>query len=162
PIPFYAEMGSLNPLVVTPAAAASRAAEIAEGYVGSFTLGAGQFCTKPGLLFAPADTSLRIELASRVAELGGSVLLNAGIADAFSAGAPRLTDHPGVEIVGAGSGPLAPVLFPVRAPALTGPLLEECFGPAAILVTYENEAELLAALAGLEGNLTATIHAEEG
>ena len=164
PIPFYAEMGSLNPLVVTPAAAAERAAEIAEGYVASFTLGAGQFCTKPGLVFVPAGEAgrrFRAEAARRVAELGGMVLLNAGIRDAFSEGAERLGGASGAEVVATGNGPLAPVLVAVRAPDLNGPLLEECFGPAAVLVEYADEEELLAVLSSLPGNLTATIHAGE-
>src|SRR6478752_3908927 len=58
PIPFYGELGSLNPVVVTPAAAAARAADIAAGFLASFTLGAGQFCTKPGVLLAPEDSTL--------------------------------------------------------------------------------------------------------
>jgi NADP-dependent aldehyde dehydrogenase len=164
PIPFYAEMGSLNPLVVTPAAAAERAEQIAEGYVASFTLGAGQFCTKPGLVFVPAGEAgrrFRAEAARRVGELGGMVLLNAGIRDAFSAGVERLAGAGGVEVVAAGNGPLAPVLVAVRAPDLSGPLLEECFGPAAVLIEYAGEEELLVTLASLPGNLTATIHAGE-
>jgi NADP-dependent aldehyde dehydrogenase len=161
PIPFYAEMGSLNPLVVTPAAAGERAASIAEGYVASFTLGAGQFCTKPGLAFVPAGSPLRAELAGRVGELGGTVLLNAAISDAFGEGVDRLTGRPGVEVVAAGKGSLSPVLLAVRAAALSGPVLEECFGPAAILVEYESEEELLGALASLPASLTATVHAGE-
>jgi NADP-dependent aldehyde dehydrogenase len=164
PIPFYAEMGSLNPLVVTPTAAAERAAAIAEGYVASFTLGAGQFCTKPGLAFVPAGPAgsrLRAELARRVGSLGGTVLLNEGIGSAFGQGVERLAGQSGVEVVAAGEGPLSPVLFAVRASALSGPLLEECFGPAAVLVEYEGEEELLRALATLPGNLTATVHTGE-
>jgi NADP-dependent aldehyde dehydrogenase len=164
PIPFYAEMGSLNPLVVTPAAAGERAAEIAEGYVASFTLGAGQFCTKPGLVFVPAGEAgqrFRAEAARRVRELSGMVLLNAGIRDAFSDGVERLVGAPGAEVVATGDGPLAPVLVAVRAPDLGGPLLEECFGPAAVLIEYAGEEELLATLSALPGNLTATIHASE-
>ena len=162
PIPFYAEMGSLNPLVVTPPAAAERAAEIAEGYTGSFTLGAGQFCTKPGLIFVPAGEAgerLRAELTRRVDALGGTTLLNSGIAAAFGDGVGRWRGTPGVRVLAEGEGPLAPVLVAVAAPDLSGPLLEECFGPAAVAVEYAGEEELLAALAALPGNLTATVHA---
>ena len=158
-------MGSLNPLVVTPSAAGERAAEIAEGYAGSFTLGAGQFCTKPGLMFVPAGEAgerLRAELTRRVRALGGTTLLNSGIRDAFQEGVGRLTAHDGVEILATGeaapSSAPSPVLFTVRAPELRGPLLEECFGPAAVVVEYAGEEELLRTLAALPGNLTATVH----
>jgi NADP-dependent aldehyde dehydrogenase len=161
PIPFYAEMGSLNPLVVTPSAAAERPEEIAEGYAGSFTLGAGQFCTKPGLVFLPAGEEgerLRAELARRVSALAGTPLLNSAIATAFDAGVERLTGAHGARVLAAGEGPPAPVLFAAAAADLSGPLLEECFGPAAVVVEYTGEEELLRALAALPGNLTATVH----
>jgi NADP-dependent aldehyde dehydrogenase len=158
-------MGSLNPLVVTPAAAAERATEIAEGYVASFTLGAGQFCTKPGLAFVPAGEAgerLRAETARKVRDLGGTVLLNAGIGDAFQEGVEQLTGWDGVEVLAAGDGPLSPVLFAVRAKDFGGPLLEECFGPAGVLIAYAGEEELLEVLTGLPGNLTATVHTGGG
>jgi NADP-dependent aldehyde dehydrogenase len=161
PIPLYAEMGSLNPLVVTPSAAAERAEEIAEGYAGSFTLGAGQFCTKPGLMFVPAGEAgerLRAELTRRVGAMGATTLLNSGIAKAFDAGVERLTGADGARVLAAGEGPLAPVLFAAAASDLSGVLLDECFGPAAVLVEYTGEEELLRALASLPGNLTATVH----
>ena len=97
-------------------------------------------------------------MAGRVRVLGGTTLLNAGIREAFESGVERLGGRPGVSLVAAGEGPSAPVLFATRAPDLAGPLLEECFGPAALLVEYAREEELLATLAGLPGNLTATVH----
>jgi NADP-dependent aldehyde dehydrogenase len=166
PIPFYGEMSSLNPLVVTPAAAGERGAEIAAGFVASFTLGAGQFCTKPGLAFIPAGDAgrrLRAEIGDRVRALGENVLLSAGIRDAFLAGRANLGGQHGVEIVAeaaeAGVATVSAVVFAVRAPDLREPLLEECFGPAALLIEYADEKELLAALESLGGNLTATVHA---
>lgn len=170
PIPFYGEMGSLNPLVVTPAAAAERAEAIAEGFVGSFTLGVGQFCTKPGLAFVPAGAAgrrLREETARRVRELGEAVMLSAGIREAFGGGAERLAGQAGMEVVASAPAARSPnaasaVLFAVRAPDLGEAASRECFGPAAVLVEYADEPELLAALASLEGNLTATVHAGEG
>jgi NADP-dependent aldehyde dehydrogenase len=86
-------------------------------------------------------------------------LLNAGISEAFQEGVGRLTGHDGVEVLASGDGPLSPVLFAVRAPELYGPVLEECFGPAAVIVEYSGEEELLRVLATLPGNLTATVHA---
>ncbi|HEY4570325.1 MAG TPA: aldehyde dehydrogenase family protein, partial [Kribbella sp.] len=70
PIPFYGELGSLNPVFVTQAAVDARGKDIATGYVGSFTLGVGQFCTKPGLLFLPAGHGLQEELAAAVGGVG--------------------------------------------------------------------------------------------
>ncbi len=63
PIPFYGELGSVNPAVVLPGAAAGRTAETATGWAASLTLGAGQFCTNPGLLFVPDDEGLRTAIA---------------------------------------------------------------------------------------------------
>ena len=71
PIPFYGELGSVNPAVVLPGAAAARAAETATGYAGSLTLGAGQFCTNPGLLFVPDDEGLRTAIADAVQATSG-------------------------------------------------------------------------------------------
>lgn len=165
PIPFFGELGSLNPLVITPAAAEERAAEIAAGFVASFTLGAGQFCTKPGLAFIPAGEAgrrLRTEMGERVRASGEAVMLNAGIRDAFVAGRERLGGQRGVEIVatapGEGPATASAALFAVRAPDLGGPVLEECFGPVAVLVEYSGERELLEALEALRGSLTATVH----
>jgi NADP-dependent aldehyde dehydrogenase len=162
PIPFYGELGSLNPLVITPAAASERTDEIAEGLVGSFTLGTGQFCTKPGLAFVPAGEAgerLRAAMSERVRALGAATMLNAGIQEAFDEGVRGIGDLPGVEVAASGEGPA--VLFAVGAADFGGPLLEECFGPATVLVTYAGEDELLTALGTLDGNLTATIHTGE-
>jgi NADP-dependent aldehyde dehydrogenase len=162
PIPFYGELGSLNPLVITPAAAEERTAELAEGLVGSFTLGTGQFCTKPGLAFVPAGEAgerLRAAMADRVRALGPATMLNAGIQKAFDEGVRGIGDLPGVEVAASGEGQA--VLFAVSAADFGGPLLEECFGPATVLVTYAGEDELVAALGTLDGNLTATVHTGE-
>jgi NADP-dependent aldehyde dehydrogenase len=161
PIPFHGELGSLNPVVVAPAAAQARPDAIAEGFAASMTLGVGQFCTKPGLLFAPAGpdgAALRAALVRAVGSTAGGVMLNAGIAAAYAEGRDRRTAHPGVRVLTAGDG--GPVLHRVAAGALAGELLEECFGPASLLVEYADPDALAAALARLDGQLTATIHAE--
>ncbi|MDG4786569.1 aldehyde dehydrogenase (NADP(+)) [Micromonospora sp. WMMD1102] len=170
PIPFYGELGSLNPTVVTPAALAARGNAIAEAFVGSVTMGSGQFCTKPGLLFLPAGHHLDGVLGKAVGEASLGPLLNARIRDAYQEGAAALAAVPGVRTV----VPPAPVeepgfragaqLLAVSAGDLVryaDRLLEECFGPAALLVEYADEAELLAALAVVPGALTATVHGEE-
>ncbi len=171
PIPFYGELGSLNPTVITPAAAAERAGKIAEGFLGSFTMGVGQFCTKPGLLFVPAGADgdrLRDELATAAGQAPSGWMLTAGIRDAFESGTARLRAQAGVTELAASTADLGdgfsarPQLFAVPASEVTGPLLEECFGPVAVVVTYRDEQELTAALARLEGSLTATLHTGDG
>jgi len=169
PIPFYGELGSLNPLVVTPAAAAERGGDIAQGYVGSFTLGVGQFCTKPGLAFIPAGAdALRAALAERTMAAAGGWLLSDGIRTAFDAGVEQLRKIAGVsELAASGSEPdggfaAAPRLLTVQAAELDGALLEECFGPVAVVAEYSDDDDLLDALGRLEGSLTATLHIGSG
>ena len=170
PIPFFGELGSINPAVVTPGAVAARGAEIAAGFVGSFTLGTGQFCTKPGLLFLPADHGLGEVLSDLVSDLEATPMLNRRMRDQLN----QRTDHTetvsGVTTLACGaSAPDAgawasPRLFTVTAAdALTNPdlLTEEQFGPAAIVVTYDDAAQLQAALVAVGGALTATVHAQD-
>lgn len=166
PIPFYGELGSLNPLVVTPDAAASRSEEIAEGYVASATLGTGQFCTKPGLMFVPAGAEqLRSELAKRIAAVPAGPMLNDSIRDAYHDEIARRRDDDRLSLIGEGAPgdhPGVPVLFGVAASDLDGELLEECFGPSALVVEYADAADLRVALERLGGQLTASVHAGDG
>jgi NADP-dependent aldehyde dehydrogenase len=157
PIPFYGELGSVNPVFVTPSAVAARGEEIARGYVGSFTLGSGQFCTKPGLLFLPAGHGLEAVLSEAVASIDAPALLTPQIADGFRTGVERLAA--GTRTVAESAGAH---LFAVSAEefAARPELTEECFGPASILVEYASEEELRAAAAAAPGSLTATVHAE--
>jgi NADP-dependent aldehyde dehydrogenase len=172
PIPFYGELGSLNPTVVTPGALAERGEAIATGFVASYTLGSGQFCTKPGLLFLPAGHGLTDTLAGQVGATTVGPLLNVRIRDGYTRGVAGLAAAPGVRPVvteaaasaastvdGNGYG-VVPTLFAVPAGALTGALLEECFGPTALVVEYGSTAELTAALDVVPGSLTATLHAD--
>ncbi|MEO3748615.1 aldehyde dehydrogenase (NADP(+)) [Plantactinospora sp. B5E13] len=166
PIPFYAELSSVNPIVVLPAAAATRGEQIAEGLFGSFTGSGGQLCTKPGLAFVPADPAgdrLVEALRERVASAGGAVLLNERIRDAFveraaaigRAGA-RLAARPEV---GPGDGfTVAPVLLEVDLSGLTAEIADECFGPLMVVVRYREVAELDAVLATVPPSLTGAIH----
>jgi NADP-dependent aldehyde dehydrogenase len=169
PIPFYGELGSLNPTVVTPAAVASRGADIAAGFVASYTLGSGQFCTKPGLLFLPAEHGLTEALVAQTTAVELGPLLNRRIQDGFSvmadelartAGVRRLTLPSIVESPGYG---VSSVLLAVSAGDLirATTLLEECFGPAALVVEYGSVEELVAALDVLPGSLTASLHADQ-
>jgi NADP-dependent aldehyde dehydrogenase len=167
PIPFYGELSSLNPLVVTAAAAAERAEEIARGLVGSATLGAGQFCTKPGLVFVPSGEDgdrLRAEVAKAVSELGGQYALNGGIQRTFTERTAALARHDGLDLLAQATVDtdegfvLRPTVFGTDTSRLDGVITEECFGPTTVLVSYRDADDLLAAIAGLPGSLTGTVH----
>ena len=166
PIAFFGELGSVNPVFVTRAAAAARPAEIVEEAVASFTMGAGQFCTKPGLLLVPATSSIPDLLAQ--SELPGPApLLNPAIESGYAGSLAALVAHPGVDVVAgpeaAASGSPAPtVLTTTAAQLLAAPteLVEECFGPTLLVVRYDDDAELAQLATGLEGQLTATVIGE--
>jgi NADP-dependent aldehyde dehydrogenase len=170
PIPFYGELGALNPVVVSPGALAQRADQIVAGFVGSYTLGSGQFCTKPGLLFLPAGHGLDGPLADAVAAVTVGPLLNARIQDAFLRTTAGLADVPGVRRVipaaeatpDSGAYAVAPALLAVPADVLIAhpELLEEAFGPASLLVEYASTEELLAALDRVPASLTAGLHVD--
>lgn len=167
PIPFFGELGSVNPLVVTPAAARARGAAIGAGAADSFTLGMGQFCTKPGLIFVPRGEhgeAVVDALVRRTAEISPGVLLTQGIRDAYVAGAHRAKQEATTLYAGDGEGPAcgatvvrvdAQAVIDGKAP------LEEVFGPFAVVVDYHEEEELMAALTALKPALVATVHAEE-
>ncbi|MEV8373973.1 aldehyde dehydrogenase (NADP(+)) [Kribbella sp. NPDC056861] len=159
PIPFYGELGSLNPVFVTQAAIDARGNEIAAGYVGSFTLGVGQFCTKPGLLFLPAGHGLEDQLIEAAGGVAAAPMLNDRIASGFSSGLDRLRKVDGLRVLS--DGP-ATLLGTTVAELLERreEILEECFGPVSIVVEYSSIEELTAAVEAFEGNLTATLHAE--
>lgn len=166
PIPVYAEMSSINPVVVLPGALASNdIAAFAEAYVGSLTLGSGQFCTNPGLLFLPAgeqgDEFLRAA-GEAVAAATGQTMLTPGIAEAYRTGTATLRDVAGVRVVaeGTAAGDLAPAPQVVETSALEHPVTDEVFGASGVVVRYADVADLLPRLEALEGQLTATVHAD--
>ena len=170
PIPFYGELGSVNPLVVTPAAAAARAQAIGEGVVGSVTLGSGQFCTTPGLVFVPAGDAGDALVAAAVAALvagAGATMLTGPIRDRFESGVEFLDQVRGVECLGrsgrssSDAGSYA-ALFSCDVATLEGEheaLARECFGAVAVFVRYGSSAEVLEAISSLEAALTFSVHA---
>jgi acyl-CoA reductase-like NAD-dependent aldehyde dehydrogenase len=168
PIPVFAEMGSLNPVVVTAAALEARGAAIVDALAGAIGTFGGQLCTKPGLVFAPAGSTLAADLAAALEERGTQVLLNAGIHAGYAEGLAALAGCEGVERLtpaGDGSGEgfaAAPAVLraPASAVAATPALREECFGPAAVVLEYGADDELQAALAALGGQLAASVYAE--
>ena len=168
PIPFYGELGSVNPVVLTPAAVERRGEALAQGLVASFTLGVGQFCTKPGVVFVPAGSGFDELVARLVPGTSGGPLLTDRITAAFPSGLAHLEADPSVSVV-AGSaeqaeGTAQPVVLRTDAAAVADrpeTLLEECFGPVTLLVEYADDAALQRALDAVPGSLTATLHAED-
>ncbi len=168
PIPFFGELGSVNPVVVLPGAAAARGAEIASGYAASLTLGTGQFCTNPGLLFVPEDPALRGLIAEAVGASSGGPMLSARIFSSFESAVTEAASHPGVTELAAGrpgEGPwgATPRVFATSLKefaADAGVLSRERFGPAGLVITYELVADLLPVLGALAGNLTGTVHVD--
>jgi NADP-dependent aldehyde dehydrogenase len=147
---------------VTASAAEERAESIAEGYVASFTLGAGQFCTKPGLVFVPEEAAPAFE-SLVAAALSGHVaepLLNSDIATRYASELNALRAHPSVRELVSGSDD-APTLLGCDASEFLSSgldLLAECFGPASMVVRYKSEAELLACARMFKGELAASVH----
>jgi NADP-dependent aldehyde dehydrogenase len=171
PIPFYGELGSVNPVFVLPGAAATRPEEIARGYAASLTLGVGQFCTNPGLLFVPDDERLLASIADAIAGTTGGPMLAERIHAGFVAGADELAARADVQALAegkSGEGPWSatPVTYTVTAEdflASAETLREEHFGPLGLVITYAFGAgldpfNLLDLGAVGEGHLTATIH----
>ena len=170
PIPFFGEMSSTNPVFILPGALRERGASIASGLHKSFTMGAGQFCTKPGMVFLPhADevSSFSTKLQELVRGSETNNLLTAGICSSFASSIAARGGNPAVRLIaeapkgGASSGfSAAPVLFETEASAfLSDPELDrEVFGPTTLLVQQSNREQMLEIARGLEGHLTATIH----
>lgn len=172
PIPFFGELGSVNPVFVTRAALAERGSEFASGLVGSVSMSAGQLCTKPGLIFLPDDHELSSGLVASAAEVAEHRLLDPRIADNYRTTRQMIMDAAGVRVIAEGSlriddqghGWATPTLVKVDLDTLraTPELREECFGPLAILVTYPDGTDLAVVAAELfEGNLTSTLHLAE-
>lgn len=166
-IPVFAEMGTVNPVVVTPAAL-SKLDELATGFVESFTRGTGQYCTKPGLLFAPAGAGMADRVADALRRIAPTAwLLTAQIADAAVAGLDELVSAGGTvagQVAGPDAGWAAPatvLTVPIEKLTSGSRLLEECFGPVAIVTEYADRAELATALAELQGTLAAAVMSGE-
>lgn len=167
PIPFYGELGSVNPAFVAPGAASRRAQQIAEEYLASVTGSQGQLCTKPGVLFVPAESGI-VDALRGAAVPAPAPLLNDRIQEGFVAGLEELTGRGDVEVLREGeasrqSPPEATLLLTTVDAVLDDPeaLVREVFGPAGLVVTYTDASELERVARGLEGQLTATIVADE-
>ncbi|WP_328394486.1 aldehyde dehydrogenase (NADP(+)) [Nocardia sp. NBC_00416] len=159
PIPFYGELGSTNPVLVTEAGWAARADEIVAGFTESCTLGSGQFCTQPGVVLVP-DLAGFLE---RLTLPAVGPMLNQRIEDGYTAASEAVTSHQDVEIAKTGpSAPGAPsarILTTSAHAALSDPAIitTEIFGPASVVVEYRGAEQALAVLELFEGTLTATV-----
>ncbi len=173
PIPFFAEMSSTNPVFILPGALRERADSIAAGLYASFTLGAGQFCTKPGLVFLPALAEAsgfvnRLQLS--INESAPFHLLTPGIRSSYGAAISARKANTNVGLVAeklpAGTGgefSVGGALFETDARSFLADekLAAEIFGPVTLLIRHSNREEVLEAARNLEGHLTATIHGTE-
>jgi len=166
PIPVYAEMSSVNPVVILPGALARGEEALAEAFFGSLTLGVGQFCTNPGLVFLPTGTggTFLSKLKSLVEASTPGMMLNAGICKSFADSKAAVASTPGVEThalsineAAPGQGSSAVFTVSISDFLANENLQHEMFGPATLIVRGTVE-EIEAAIPQLEGQLTASLH----
>jgi NADP-dependent aldehyde dehydrogenase len=173
PIPVYAEMSSINPVVLMPAALEARAESLANAFVSSLTLGAGQFCTNPGLVLAIESPALAKFIEAAKAALGAlppQAMLTPGIHSAYRDRVAALDAHAGVTRIASGAAsdgtpsrcPSALFLTDAANFVASPELSEEVFGASSVIVRCADVVELAAAIAVLEGQLTATLQMDAG
>jgi alpha-ketoglutaric semialdehyde dehydrogenase len=170
PIPVYAEMSSVNPVFILPAALRARTKSIAKDYAASLILGAGQFCTNPGLAFVLDGPDVALFLDALEVELGGhepAVMLSSGIHAAFEKGRDALKNHKSVVAVAQSRAPTGPnrgraAVFKTDLESFVSDerLGHEVFGAASLVVICKDASELRRAVDHLEGQLTATLQLE--
>lgn len=163
PIPVYAEMGSTNPVFVLPRILAEKGRAIANSYLGSVTLGVGQFCTNPGILFLQNDKDFMDEIGKNASDTQGGVMLTPGIRDAYVRGTEHSKQY--TNVIGIGKAPegftaVEPVILHTDIEAWNAQpeLAEEIFGPTSLIVEANTKEEILIAAQNLTGHLTATVH----
>jgi alpha-ketoglutaric semialdehyde dehydrogenase len=171
PIPVYAEMSSVNPVLLFPGALRKRAQALGEGFIASLTLGAGQFCTNPGLLLGVRGKDLESFIEAAAQALHGSkpqTMLTQRIQETYENGVAALAGHPKVRLVARGDtvaggtcGQAA--LFRTTAQAVLADdlLTQEVFGASSVMVECESIDEMRAVLVAIEGQLTISLQIEE-
>jgi NADP-dependent aldehyde dehydrogenase len=156
PIPVYAEMGSVNPVILLSNKIAENPAALAAGLAGSVCLGVGQFCTNPGLIILQKkDASFLDLLATELDKLPLGTFLTTGIAAAYTSGVANLAKH--AKKLTSRELP-SPALFVADAATANHAILEEVFGPCTVAILVEDESELLTFIESMDGQLTGTIH----
>jgi NADP-dependent aldehyde dehydrogenase len=171
PIPVFAEMGSINPVVITPEAIAKRGEEIATTYAGSITQGTGQFCTNPGLILTIDNDNTRSfikDLAEKSTAIAPQCMLHPNIKRDFVKNGASVSSQSGVEVVAAIVEEAEPNFTPAQISAVSGAdflinskMHQEVFGPFSLVVRCKDETELVEIIQNLEGQLTGTIMAEK-
>ena len=166
PIPVFAEMSSINPVILMPGALTERSAQIAQELAASVTLGAGQFCTNPGLIFGFKGEAFERFVQQFISAMDGkspAVMLNSGILESYHKGLQRLRQIEGVEILVNGlkeKGRAESCVFMAEVSLLDDPekpLEEEVFGPSTVLVELNDLKQMLEVAATLNGHLTASL-----
>lgn len=172
PVPVFAEMSAVNPVILLPGALEARAEALGAAFVASLTMGAGQFCTNPGLVIALAGSGLDRFVAAAAAALSEAEpvpMLTAAIQQAYAQGIGSLGAHDKVDRVAAGRPAAGPTresaaLFTTDAASFIADkaLQDEVFGASSLIVRCRHPQEMIEVIAGLDGQLTATFHAGEG
>ena len=165
PIPFYGELGSINPVVALPQALVANGPALATALAGSITLGCGQFCTSPGVLVVRDDElgqAFVRQVAEALAQSQPHAMLHDGIRASFNAGVARLQGHGGVKtLLAAAAREPAPGAHLFATDAATfvadAALREEVFGPACLVVKVRDLGETLGVLQAVQGSLTVTL-----
>ena len=169
PIPFFGELGSVNPMFLLPAAVSARSEAIAKGWAASLTMGAGQFCTNPGIAVIidnPDAQAFTAAAQSALDQIGPQTMLTDGIAQAYRAGRDRVAAQTGVRAVLTSVCDLrnaTPYLFAVSGDDWLGnhALAEEVFGPLGLIISVRDADQMLAVARSLEGQLTCTLHLDD-
>ncbi|RFS15678.1 aldehyde dehydrogenase (NADP(+)) [Emticicia sp. C21] len=163
PIPVYAEMGSINPVFVLPKILTEKGRTIANSYLSSVTLGVGQFCTNPGILFLQNDKDFIDEIEKNAPDTQGGVMLTPGIRDAYVRGTEHSKQY--TKVIGIGKASegytaVEPVFLHTDIESWNAQpdLAEEIFGPTSLIVEANTKEEILIAAQNLTGHLTATVH----
>ncbi|KQR71512.1 2,5-dioxovalerate dehydrogenase [Pedobacter sp. Leaf176] len=173
PIPVFAEMGSINPVIFLPDALTNKAEELAKKYAASISLGAGQFCTNPGLMLAiesPSLTTFKKSLADAIAAVPSATMLTNGIADNYNRLATEVINNDKASILGISN--LTDKDLKNQSKAIVAEISatefienpefrEEIFGPYSLLVVAKDLSELESAISSLGGQLTATLMADK-
>ncbi len=170
PIPFFGELGSVNPMFLLPQAMAARAEALGQGWAGSLTMGAGQFCTNPGIAVAiDGPETDRFIAATRAAleKVGPQTMLTDGIAKAYRDGKDRFETRNAVRQVyttPSAGREASPNLYETTADAYLQDhaLGEEVFGPLGLIVRVASVEDMARLARGFEGQLTATLHMDAG
>ncbi|WOH38160.1 aldehyde dehydrogenase (NADP(+)) [Thalassotalea fonticola] len=168
PIPVYAEMGSTNPVFITPDALQARGNEIANGLAGSIAMGTGQFCTSPGVIVTLESDAFKSDLIAAINEANQGYLLHPSIASGLQSSINSLVNNAAVEVLAGGvldnnslKTPNSLLATSAQAFLNDDDLHSEAFGPVSLLVTCQNIEELLMVANAIHGNLTATIQCQD-